>query len=104
MPAGNYATGSAAVSCTGIGEHIMDECLAAKIVIRVTDGFSLKAALERSFAEADEHKRDFGAIGIDASGAIGFGKTSDILLGAFHNGIQMGDTLEMSKGTLIFIA
>ncbi|NJL65913.1 MAG: isoaspartyl peptidase, partial [Microcoleus sp. SM1_3_4] len=39
MPAGNYATGSAAVSCTGIGEHIMDECLAARIVIRVTDGF-----------------------------------------------------------------
>ncbi|MGB7713344.1 MAG: isoaspartyl peptidase/L-asparaginase [Microcoleus sp.] len=104
MPAGNYATGSAAVSCTGIGEHIMDECLAAKIVIRVTDGFSLKAALERSFAEADDRKRDFGAIGIDASGAIGCGKTSDILLGAFHNGMEMGDTLEMSKGTLIFIA
>jgi L-asparaginase len=90
MPAGNYATGSAAVSCTGIGEHIMDECLAAKIVIRVT--------------EADEHKRDFGAIGIDASGAIGCGKTSEILLAAFHNGMEMGDTLEMSKGTLIFIA
>ncbi len=104
MPAGNYATGSAAVSCTGIGEDIIDECLAAKIVIRVTDGFSLKAALERSFAEAESRQRDFGAIGIDASGAIGFGKTSDILLGAFHNGIQMGDTLEMSKGTLIFIA
>jgi L-asparaginase len=104
MPAGNYATGSAGVSCTGIGEHIMDECLAAKIVIRVTDGFSLKAAFERSFAEAEARKRDFGAIGIDASGAIGCGKTSDILLGAFHNGIQMGDTLEMSKGTLIFMA
>ncbi|HAT14130.1 MAG TPA: isoaspartyl peptidase [Microcoleaceae bacterium UBA11344] len=104
MPAGNYATGSAAVSCTGIGEDIMDECLAAKIVIRVTDGFSLKAALERSFAEAESRQRDFGAIGIDASGAIGCGKTSDILLGAFHNGMEMGDTLEMSKGTLIFIA
>ncbi len=104
MPAGNYATANAAVSCTGIGEHIMDECLAAKIVIRVTDGLSLKAALERSFAEAEARQRDFGAIGIDASGAIGCGKTSDVLLGAFHNGIQMGDTLEMSKGTLIFIA
>ncbi|MEZ2234973.1 isoaspartyl peptidase/L-asparaginase [Microcoleus sp.] len=104
MPAGNYATGSAGVSCTGIGEHIMDECLAARIVIRVTDGFSLKAAFERSFGEADEHKRDFGAIGIDATGAIACGKTSDVLLGAFHNGMQMGDCLEMSKGTLIFIA
>ena len=30
MPAGNYATSKAAVSCTGIGEDIIDECLAAK--------------------------------------------------------------------------
>ncbi|MEG4027621.1 MULTISPECIES: isoaspartyl peptidase/L-asparaginase [unclassified Microcoleus] len=104
MPAGNYAAQSAAVSCTGIGEHIMDECLAARIVIRVTDGLSLKAAFERSFTEADERQRDFGAIGIDASGAIALGKTSEVILGAFHNGMEMGDTLEMSKGTLIFIA
>lgn len=104
MPAGNYATGNAAVSCTGIGEHIMDECLAARIVIRVTDGLSLKAAFERSFAEADDRKRDFGAIGIDANGAIAIGKTSEIILGAFHNGTQMGDTLETKKGTLVFVA
>ncbi|MEG4321454.1 MULTISPECIES: isoaspartyl peptidase/L-asparaginase [unclassified Microcoleus] len=104
MPAGNYATGNAAVSCTGIGEHIMDECLAARIVIRVTDGLSLKAAFERSFAEADDRKRDFGAIGIDANGAIAIGKTSEIILGAFHNGTEMGDTLETNKGTLVFTA
>ncbi|MEG4802025.1 isoaspartyl peptidase/L-asparaginase [Microcoleus sp. ARI1-B5] len=104
MPAGNYATGNAAVSCTGIGEHIMDECLAARIVVRVTDGLSLKAAFERSFAEADDRKRDFGAIGIDASGAIAIGKTSEIILGAFHDGVQMGDTLETNKGTLVFVA
>ena len=41
MPAGNYADASAGVSCTGIGEDIMEECLAAKIVIRVADGMSL---------------------------------------------------------------
>ncbi|MEG3940424.1 isoaspartyl peptidase/L-asparaginase [Microcoleus sp. S36b_A3] len=104
MPAGNYATGNAAVSCTGIGEHIMDECLAARIVIRVTDGLSLKAAFERSFAEADSRQRDFGAIGIDASGAIAIGKTSEVILGAFHDGKQMGDTLEANQGTLIFVA
>ena len=104
MPAGNYATGNAAVSCTGIGEHIMDECLAARIVVRVTDGLSLKAAFERSFAEADDRKRDFGAIGIDANGAIAIGKTSEIILGAFHNGTEMGDTLEANKGTLVFVA
>lgn len=104
MPAGNYATGSAAVSCTGIGEDIIDECLAAKIVIRVTDGFSLKAAFERSFAEAHEHQRDFGAIGIDANGIIGWGKTSDVILAAFHDGHKMGDSLEVDKGTQIFVA
>jgi len=104
MPAGNYATANAAVSCTGIGEHIMDECLAARIVIRVTDGLSLKAAFERSFGEADDRKRDFGAIGIDASGAIAIGKTSEIILGAFHNGTEMGDTLEANQGTLVFVA
>ncbi|TAF51617.1 MAG: isoaspartyl peptidase [Oscillatoriales cyanobacterium] len=98
MPAGNYATGNAAVSCTGIGEHIMDECLAARIVIRVTDGLSLKAAFERSFAEADDRKRDFGAIGIDANGAIAIGKTSEIILGAFHNGTTSQELSGISIG------
>ena len=104
MPAGNYATGSAAISCTGIGEDIIDECLAAKIVIRVTDGFSMKGAFERSFAEAHEHKRDFGAIGIDANGIIAWGKTSDVILAAFHDGHKKGDSLEVEKGTQIFVA
>lgn len=98
MPAGNYATAKAAISCTGIGEDIIDECLAARIVVRVTDGLSLPAALERSFAEAGDSKRDFGAIGLDATGAIGWGKTSQVLLGAYHTGEQMGDTLDLGEG------
>lgn len=103
-PAGNYATGSAGVSCTGIGEDILDECLAARIVIRVTDGFTLKKAMERSFAEADEHKRDLGAIAIDATGAIAWGKTCDVILAAFHNGAEASDSLDADKGTQIFIS
>lgn len=94
MPAGNYATAHAAVSCTGIGEDIIDECLAARIVVRVTDGLSLAEAMNRSFTEARQHQRDLGAIGIDATGAIAWGKTSEVLLAAFHDGEQMGDTLE----------
>ena len=97
MPAGNYATAHAAVSCTGIGEDIMDECLAARIVVRVTDGLSLEAAMKRSFAEAQEHQRDFGAIAIDSTGAISWGKTSEVLLAAHHNGEQIGDTLDMAE-------
>ncbi|AFY49695.1 asparaginase [Nostoc sp. PCC 7524] len=99
MPAGNYATGYAAVSCTGIGEDIIDECLAAKIVVRVTDGMSLKDAMKKSFAEAHEHQRDLGAIALDANGAIAWGKTSQVILAAFHDGVQIGDTLELPEGT-----
>ena len=100
-PAGNYATRHAAVSCTGIGEHIIDECLAARIVVRVTDGISLAEAMQRSFQEAKDHRRDFGAIAIDATGAIAWGKTSQVLLAAYHDGQQIGDTLEWQGDDLI---
>ncbi|BAY64152.1 asparaginase [Calothrix brevissima NIES-22] len=99
MPAGNYATTKAAVSCTGIGEDIIDECLAAKIVVRVTDGMSLQEAMQRSFAEADDNQRDFGAIALDATGAIAWGKTSQVLLAAYHDGYKLGDTLELPVAT-----
>jgi L-asparaginase len=101
-PAGNYATDQAGVSCTGIGEDILDECLAAKIVTRVTDGKTLKAAFDKSFAEAYERQRDFGAIGIDATGAIAWGKTCDVILAAFHNGENKGDSLEATQGLSVF--
>lgn len=86
MPAGNYANSYAGVSCTGIGEDIIDECLAAKIVIRVTDGLSLNEAMEKSMKEAWENKRDLGAIAISRTGNIVLGKTSEILLAAYHDG------------------
>ncbi|MDB9372224.1 isoaspartyl peptidase/L-asparaginase [Nodularia sphaerocarpa] len=101
MPAGNYATSHAAVSCTGIGEDIIDECLAAKIVVRVTDGMSLPDAMQRSFTEASKNQRDFGAIALDASGAISWGKTSEVLLAAYHDGTSIGDTLEWNNGELV---
>lgn len=101
MPAGNYANAHAAVSCTGIGEDIIDECLAARIVVRVTDGMTLEAAFERSFLEARHHQRDFGAIGLDATGAIAWGNTSAVLLAAYHNGKSMGDTLDRSGEVLV---
>ncbi|MEA5621204.1 isoaspartyl peptidase/L-asparaginase, partial [Cronbergia sp. UHCC 0137] len=101
MPAGNYATANAGVSCTGIGEDIIDECLAPKIVVRVTDGMTLKEAMQRSFTEADKNQRDLGAIALDATGVISYGKTSEILLAAYHNGDTIGDTLEWNDDQLI---
>jgi L-asparaginase len=101
MPAGNYANKYAGVSCTGIGEDIIDECLAAKIVVRVTDGLSLYQAMDKSFQECRNNQRDLGAIAIDATGDIVWGKTSEILLAAYHNGKIVGDTLEWSQDDLV---
>ncbi|RZK88752.1 MAG: asparaginase, partial [Pedobacter sp.] len=49
--AGNYANQYAGISCTGVGEDIVSGALAAKIVTRVTDGFTLKDASDKSFNE-----------------------------------------------------
>ena len=101
MPAGNYANIHAGVSCTGIGEDIIDECLAAKVVIRVTDGMSLQDAMQKSFTEAKKNNREFGAIALDAPGMISYGKTCEVLLAAYHNGENIGDTLEWNDQELI---
>lgn len=101
MPAGNYANGDAGVSCTGIGEDIMEECLAAKIVIRVTDGMSLAKAMQKSMQEAQSRQRDFGAIAIARDGTISWGKTSEVILAAYHDGVKIGDTLNWSDSSLM---
>lgn len=101
MPAGNYADRHAAVSCTGIGEHIVDACLAARVVVRVSDGMALGDALQKSFAESDVLEHSLGAIAIDRAGTIGWAKTSDILLAAYRVGEEVDDTIELPVGTLV---
>lgn len=68
--AGNYANGFCAVSCTGVGEDIVSNATAAKIVTRVTDGLSLNKAFEKTFAELKEIEGFAGAIAIDKDGNI----------------------------------
>ena len=68
-------------------------------MVRVTDGLPLATAFDRSFQEAAKRQRDLGAIGIDASGTIAWGKTSEVLLAAYHDGTSVGDTLDMGKET-----
>ena len=97
-PAGNYANCMAAVSCTGIGEDILDEALASRIVVRVTDGLSLADAFAKSFQEAATRQRDFGAIGVDHRGTLAWGKTCDVLLAAYWDGERIEDTLELPPG------
>lgn len=94
MPAGNYASPVAAVSCTGIGEDIVDEALAARIVVRVEDGMSLEVALRRSFDEAQLRHRQFGAIALGAAGEVLWAKTTQILLAAYRTRTHRGDTLQ----------
>ena len=101
MPAGNYADASAGVSCTGIGEDIMEECLAAKIVIRVTDGMSLVEAMKKSMQESHSRNRDLGAIAIAADGTIAWGKTSEVVLAAYHDGANIGDTINWNNDDLV---
>ena len=101
MPAGNYADASAGVSCTGIGEDIMEECLAAKVVIRVTDGMSLVQAMTKSMEESRSRKRDLGAIAIASDGTISWGKTSEVILAAYHDGQNIGDTINWDNDELV---
>lgn len=66
--AGNYANGSCGVSLTGVGEDIVSNATAAKIVTRVTDGFTLKDAFAKTFDELLPYDGFAGAIAIDCDG------------------------------------
>lgn len=68
--AGNFANAAAGISCTGVGEDIVSVALAASIVTRVTDGATLKAACDTSFAELKSIDGFAGVIGITAEGEI----------------------------------
>lgn len=68
--AGNYANEFCGVSLTGVGEDIVSGAVAAKIVTRVTDGFSLKEAFSKTFSELKPFDGFAGAIAIDKDGNI----------------------------------
>lgn len=68
--AGNYANAFCGVSITGVGEDIVSGAVAAKIVTRVTDGFNIAEAFEKTFEELKPFDGFAGAIAIDAEGNI----------------------------------
>lgn len=68
--AGNFANKFAGISCTGVGEDIVSVALSASIVTRVTDGFTLKQACDKSFAELKAIDGFAGVVGITASGEL----------------------------------
>jgi len=68
--AGNYANANCAVSLTGVGEDIVSNATAAKIVTRVTDGFTLENAFKKTFSELLPFDGFAGAIAIDNQGNV----------------------------------
>jgi len=68
--AGNYTNEFCGVSCTGVGEDIVSNATATKIVTRVTDGMPIKEAFAKTFAELKPYDGFAGAIGIDREGNI----------------------------------
>lgn len=68
--AGNYANAFCGVSCTGVGEDIVSNATAAKIVTRVTDGMPISDAFSKTFEELKPYDGFAGAIAIDAQGNI----------------------------------
>lgn len=79
-PAGNFATRFGAVSCTGVGEDILDSGLAVAILTRLEDGMTLQESSLRSFFRF--HNKRFGMIALDyrgealvhaTQGTLGFG-------------------------------
>lgn len=79
LPVGNYATRDVAVSCTGIGEEIIEEGLAVRIAQQVADGFSLSRACARTFRQLRARKRRIGAIALDRHGVSAMSTTFPVL-------------------------
>lgn len=84
--AGNFANSFCGVSCTGVGEDIVNAALASKIVTRVTDGMPLAKAVEKSFKELKKSDGFAGIIAIDKKGNIYHRDSYPYMVYALHNG------------------
>lgn len=78
--AGNYASAHAAVSCTGVGEQIVDDGVAVRLETRVRDGRSLAEAADAIYREALERNREYGWIAVDRCGAWSMCWTTETML------------------------
>jgi L-asparaginase len=76
--AGNYASAFAAVSCSGIGEEIVNDAVAARIESRVRDGMSVIDASQKTLQEAELGKRQYGWIALDRDGNLAMCCTQDL--------------------------
>lgn len=85
--AGTYASASCGVSCTGIGEHIVNLAVAARLVTQVEDGGDLRKQVDAVISKGNERGYRFGLIALDAHGNIAVGQTRGVtVLAAWHDG------------------
>lgn len=86
--AGNYVNEFCGVSLTGVGEDIVSNATASKIVTRVTDGFSLDKAFEKTFAELKPYDGFAGAIAIDKDGNMFHQDSHPSMVFASYDGVN----------------
>ncbi len=65
--AGNYCSRLCAVSCTGWGEQIINDAVAARVAVRVEDGLDLEEAMRRTLEESAEKSHRLAAIAVARS-------------------------------------
>ncbi len=73
--AGTFADAAGGVSCTGKGEHIINQAVAAQVVARLRDNISLRRILTELMNEGAKRNHEFGLISLDGSGRFGVRST-----------------------------
>lgn len=88
--AGNYASPLMGISCTGIGEHIVNLAVASRVHTRVLDGMELQVAVDKVISESDALNDYVGLIALDSKGNLCHGSTKVAqTLYAYHNGAKV---------------
>ena len=75
--AGTYADEVGGVSCTGKGEHIINQAVAAQVIYRLRDGVPLKTILLDLMKEGASRNHEFGLISLDQNGRFGVRSTKN---------------------------
>jgi len=86
--AGNFANDDCAVSCTGVGEDIVSASVASSIGTRVTDGFTIDKAFDKTFSELAKFDGFAGAIGLDKYGNMFWQESHPKIVFAAYDGVN----------------
>ena len=93
--AGNFANAYCGISCTGIGEQIVNHSVAASVATRVEDGILLEDAVRRTLSKAKGKRDRFGLISLDRKGNWQVGQTESArVLYAVFDGSEIRTFLE----------